>query len=255
MKSVALVLGMFLSGLALSSGIALRSAGYGQNSDEPTRVQVGVMTERQRVHSKLFERYSAGRKLDTPIPERRLGRNTIETGEETVYLEPGIGVTSPDIPVHSFVDFLKELSCNADAVVIASAKSRISQLTENKEFLFSDYVVTAEEVFKNTSLVHIAPGNDITVTRPGGRVEINGRIINAVDASFKALDVGSRYLLLVKYLPDTGAYTSMRKGSFLIQDDDLIALTEEGLPGGSGDTRIFTPEVRNVLASSCDRNK
>jgi hypothetical protein len=255
MKTVALILGMFLSGLALTSLIGINSAGYAQKNYEPTRIQVGVMTEKQRVHSRLFERYSAGRKLDVPPPERRLGRNTVETAEETVYLEPGITVSSPDVPIPTFIDFLKELSCNADAIVIGSARGRTSQLTENKEFLFSDYVVTSEEVFKNNSAAYIAPSSDIAVTRPGGRVQIKGRTISAVDGSFKPLDMGERYLLFLKYLPETGAYKSIRKGSFLIHDDDLIALTEEGIPGGPGDSRAFTSEARSVLTSDCDKNK
>jgi hypothetical protein len=190
-----------------------------------------------------------------PLQKRRLGRNTVETAEETVYLEPGITVSSPDVPVPSFIHFLKELSCNADTIVIAAAKTRISQLTENKEFLFSDYVVTLEEVFKNNSSAYIAASSDVTVTRPGGRVQIKGRTISAVDASFKPLDMGERYLLFLKYLPETGAYKSIRKGSFLIHDNDLIALTEEGIPGSPGDSRAFSAEARSVLSSGCDKNK
>jgi hypothetical protein len=109
------------------------------------------------------------------------------------------------------------------AIVIGSARGSTSQLTENKEFLFSDYVVTSEEVFKNNSSAYIASSSDVTVTRPGGRVQIKGRTISAVDASFKPLDIGERYLLFLKYLPETGAYKSIRKGSFLIHNDDLIS--------------------------------
>jgi len=255
MKSVALVLGMFLGGLGLAGVIAISSVGSSQKKVEPTQIRVGVMTARQKVHSKFFETYSAGRKLDVPLPERRLGKETVEATEETVYLEPGLTVTSPDVPELSFVDFLKDLSCQADATVIASAKDRTSQLTENREFLFTDYIVTVEENLKNNPSAYIAPNSDITVTRPGGRVQIKGRIVNALDASFKPLDTGKRYLLFLTYIPETGAYRALRKGSFLIEDDDLVALTEEVIPGGSGAIRTLTAEIRNVLTSGCDRNK
>ena len=256
MKSVALNLVMFVCGLGLASIFAISSVGSGQRKANPTQVQIGIMTERQRVHSKLFKTYSAGRKLDVPLKEKRPGKEAIEAPEETVYVEPGINVTSPDVPVLSFHDFLKDLSCQADAVVIATAKDGTSQLTENREFIFTDYVVTVDEVFKNNSSDFIASNNDITVTRPGGRIQIKTRIVNALDSSFQPLITGRRYLLFLTYIPETGSYSSLRKGSFLLQDDDLIALTEEAIPGGSVDpTRVLSDEIRAVLTSGCDRNK
>lgn len=253
MKSVALNLAMFGCGLGLASIFAISSVGSGQKKANPTPVQVGVMTERQRVHSKLFETYSAGRKLDVPLQERRPGKEPAEATEETIYLEPGITVTSPDAPVLSFSDFVKDLSCQADAVVIAASKNGTSQLTENKEFLFTDYIVTVDEVFKDNPSASIVPNNDLTVTRPGGRVQIKSRIVNALDASFKPLVTGKRYLLFLRYIPETGSYRSLRKGSFLVEDNDLIALTEEAIPGGSVDPTILSAEIRAVLTSGCDR--
>jgi hypothetical protein len=255
MKSVAFGLGMFLCGLGLVGVIAISSVGSAQKKVEPTQIRVGVMTARQRVHSKLFGNYITGRALDVPRLEKRPGKEPVEATEDGVYLGPGITVTSPDVPELSFVDFLKDMSCQADATVIASAKDGASQLTENREFLFTDYIVTVEENLKNNASAYIAPNSDMTVTRPGGRVQIKGRIVSAVDSSFMPLDTGKRYLLFLKYVPETGAYRSLRNGSFLIQNDDLIALTEETIPGGSGDTRALTAEVRRVLTSGCDRNK
>ena len=111
-----------------------------------------------------------------------------------------------------------------------------------------------DEVFKNNPSAFIAPNSDMTVTRPGGRIQIQSRIVNALDASFKPLVTGKQYLLFLKYVPETGSYSSLRKGSFLIENDDLIALTEESIPGGSVDTKVLSAEIRAVLTSGCDRN-
>jgi hypothetical protein len=255
MKSAAFALGMFVCGLGLASTVAISSVGSGQEKANPTQIQVGVMTERQRVHSKLFQTYSGGRKLDEPLQDRRPGKEAVEATEETIYLEPGITVTSADVPVLSFGDFLKDLSCHADAAVMATAKNGISHLTENREFLFTDYVVTVDEVFKDNPSAFIAPNSDMTVTRPGGRVQIKTRIVNALDSSFQLLVTGKRYLLFLRYIPETGSYRSLRKGSFLVQDDDLIPLTEEAIPAGSVDpNRVLSAEIRAVLTSGCDRN-
>lgn len=255
MKPAPSVLVMFSAGLGLASVIAIGSIGSAQKKDEPTQVQVGVMTPRQRVHSKLFGNYVTGRTLDVPRLQKRPGKEAGEATEDGVYLGPGIPVTSPDVPVLSFVDFLKDLSCEADATIIATAKDRTSQLTENREFLFSEYVVTVEEVLQNNPSAHLTATSALTVVRPGGRVQIKGRIVSAVDSSFMPLDTAKRYLLVLKYVPETGAYRSLRNGSFLIQDDELIALTEEQIPGGPGDTRAFSAEARSVLTSGCERNR
>ena len=124
MKSMASAVGMFVCGLGLASILASSSVGSGQRQADPA-IQVGVMTERQRVHSKLFEAYSAGRKLDVPLKEKRRGEEPVEATEESVFLEPGINVTSSDVPVLSLGDFLKDLSCQADAVVMAAARTQL----------------------------------------------------------------------------------------------------------------------------------
>lgn len=244
MKSAPSVLGMFIVGLGVASTIALTAARSAQQNDAPTRIQVGVLTESQRAHSKLYRDQSAGRRLDIPLPQSTRQKKSGETVEESVYLEPGTPITSPDAPVVSFVDFLRKLSCAADAVVMGLAKERTSQLTDGNEFVFSDYVVAVDEILKTNPSDYIAPNRDITVTRPGGKIEIGDRIVNVVDASFKALVKGKRYLLFLKYVPETGAYQSMRKGTFLVQDGELVALTEEFIPGGAGDTRPFDAEQK-----------
>lgn len=256
MKSAPPVLGMFIVGLGLASTIVLTAERSTQQSDAPTRIQVGVLTESQRVHSKLYKDYSAGRRLDIRLPEsgpQKKGEQA--TLEESVYLELGTPVTSPNAAVVSFDDFLRKLSCDADAVVIGLVKDRTSQLTDGNEFIFSDYVVTAEEIFRTGSAGYLAPNSDITVTRPGGKIEIRGRIVNAVDASFKPIEKGQRYLLFLKHVPETGAYQSMRNGTFLLQDGALVAMTEEFIPGSTDDTKPLNAETRRVLSIGCGTNK
>lgn len=217
--------------------------------EEATPIQVGVMTEKQRAHSKLFDSYKTSRKLDAlPLP------NQNDKGlEQGVYIEPGTPVTSPDAPALSFEDFLKETACASDAVAIVDVKDKSSQLTENREFIFTDYTAVVQQVFKDNALSPVRTGNTITVTRPGGKVQINGKVINALDSSFKLLQNEKRYLLFLKYIPGIDVYQSIRKGSFRLEDSKLISLTEEFLPGGSDNTRPFTIDVRKALASGCSR--
>lgn len=219
------------------------------HQEEATPIQVGVMTEKQRAHSKLFGSYKTNRKLDSlPVP----GEND-KALEQGVYIEPGTPVTSPYAPELSFTDFLTETACASDAVAIVNVKNKSSQLTENREFIFTDYTVVVQEVFKDNALSHIETGNSITVTRPGGKVQINRQVINALDSCFKLLQKERIYLLFLKYIPGIDVYQSIRKGSFGLEDSKLISLTEEFLPGGSNDPRPFTIDVRKTLTSGCSK--
>jgi hypothetical protein len=221
---------------------------FTSNKKKATPIEVGVMNAKQREHSKLYERYSTGRKLDAISPDE-----FSKVTEPGVYIEPGTPVINSEAPPISFEEFARNLACEADAVVIATIKDQASQLTESKEFIFTDYSAVVEEIHKNNQSAPISPNSIVTITRPGGRVEIKGKIVAALDAAFKYLKEGKQYLLFLKYIPQTGAYQSIRQGSFLIKENTLVAMTDEPVPGGKGDTREFTYSVRSVLSTNCVR--
>ncbi len=214
--------------------------------DKATAIQVGVMTEKQKEHSKLFKQYQSGKKLDA-IPAQEFAPG-VEPG---VYIEPGTPVLSSNVVVN-FDDFLRELNCDADAVVAVTVNDQAAQLTESKEFTFTDYTAEVREIYKNNPAAPLTQHSAITVTRPGGRVEINGRVVGAIDSSFKLLQQGKQYLLFLKYLPNTNSYKSIRQGSFLIDGDKLSAMTEEVLPWGNG-ALTLNDAVRNALFVNCHK--
>jgi hypothetical protein len=244
MKKISLVLLLLLCS---ATGIVMAISGSSQKEKEnATPIEVGLMSGKQKEHSKLYEQYRTGRKLDA-IPPSEFAK----VAEPGVYLEPGTPVINPEAPPISFEEFTKNLACEADAIVTATIKDQSSQLTENKEFIFTDYSAVVEEVHKNNQSASISPNSIITITRPGGRVEIKGKVVAALDAAFKLLKEGHRYLLFLKYVPQTGAYQSIRQGGFLIKGNSLVAMTDEAVAGGTGDTRKFTYSVRSALYSNC----
>lgn len=209
---------------------------------DATPIQVGVMSEKQRVHSRLLERedpYKSGRRLDDFVDGQASGK----------YIEPPLEITSPDVPRLSFPDFIKNFMCEVDAVVIAVVTDRTSQLTEQKKFVFTDYTMFVDDVYKGH--LDLAPNISVTVTRPGGKVSINGRIVTAIDSSYQLLESGKRYLLFLRYLPETGAYWSESKGTFLIDDDGLTPQTEGVVPGLSSHARGSFVSIRPALLSAC----
>jgi hypothetical protein len=227
-----------------SANSAVAGSGQSQSGHPPTPIQVGIMSDQQRQHSKLYGNYKYERTLDSYPSE------WFANGQEPgPYIGPGLVITSPDAPPLSFDDVIKDLKCDADAVVIGVVKSKESQLTDNKEFIFTDYIVTPSEVFKNNPAASILAGKDISVSRPGGRIQINGRTVGAVDSSFKLLNLTRNYLLFLKYIPETGAYRSVSKGTFEISNGAMTAMTEEWLPGGQ--SRPFGDDLRSFLYGAC----
>jgi hypothetical protein len=135
-------------------------------------------------------------------------------------------------------------------VAIVQIKEKTSQLTENREFIFSDYTATVTEVLKNNNAAALTATGSIVITRPGGKVRIGDRAVGALDSSFQPLSVNNSYLVFLKYLPATGAYTTIRRGSFLLSNNELTKLTEEHIPGEK--TQIFTSDVRYSI-TTCNR--
>jgi hypothetical protein len=122
------------------------------------------------------------------------------------------------------------MAYESDAVVIGVVGEKKSFLTEDENFVFSDYELNVEEILKNNSALPIKEKR-VTVTRPGGAVMLAGHTVRAIDESLEPLALGSRYLLFLNFIPSTGAYKAFNsKGSFLLKGDRIVKLTREDLP-------------------------
>ncbi|HEY0006664.1 MAG TPA: hypothetical protein VGB17_17915 [Pyrinomonadaceae bacterium] len=239
---VTLALTVVVSSAALQEQTQKNSMPSSQ--EEATPVQEGVMTEKQRVHANLFKKqyeYRKAKKLSSL------------TGNDTVGVEIGIPniPSSPSPPTFSLYEFLKSLSCQADAIVVGAVKSKSAQLTEDETFIFTDYEVRVEEIIKNNVAAAIQVKGELTLARPGGVVSLNGRTIYALDRSFKPLELGGRYLLFLQFIPSTGAYKQLNsKGSYQIKEGNKrIKLTNEPLPSeleNGDDVDSFLNELRHA---------
>jgi len=229
-----------------------------QMPEKANVIAPGNMNSRQKEHAKLYdERYQLGGRLDQP-PDPKLGAKLNES-EPQVFIAPGLeGLPDPSITVQSFAS---SLACRADLVLVGTVKDKESQLMESKAFLFTEYDVSVDDIYKNNALAPVTIGGEITVVRPGGRAEINGKILKTSDASFLPLVVGTRVLLFLKYIVKTGTYDSaddfLRKGSFQLRDNRLIALTRDPVPGfQSADPKLQTAALAEALAgisASCQK--
>ncbi|MGZ8844984.1 MAG: hypothetical protein ACXW3C_00820 [Pyrinomonadaceae bacterium] len=182
---------------------------------DATRVTEGVMSAKQIEHSKLYTQSNRRKKLST-------------TQDGTTLV---VGLPWSDEREKNkldFDDYLRETTCKAVSIVLGTVKSKASQLTTDGTFIFTDYELTVNDVLKNNPNFHIEPNTEITITRPGGVIDLNGKIISVKDRSFKPLEANKSYLLFLSFIPSTGAYRSLdSESNFEISKNRLLRLTDE----------------------------
>ena len=215
--------------------------------EEATPIKEGVMTEKQREHSKLIkgEPYIGGKKIADLIAKQ---------GDVEVY-GPIRNVPLLHLSTDEVLTYLK---CNADSVIIGRVTSKSSNLIETGTFLFTDYEVTVEEVLKDNSVAPLRADSNITITRLGGVVSLNGHIVRAIDETSAPLTMGGHYLFYLKYVPTTGSYRPLAHpafdDTFHLLNTDVSQVSNKKLPFGwhdRADATSFLSAARNVLNSPC----
>jgi hypothetical protein len=248
-KTLGLVVLVVVTLLVLMGVTGIRSQSRSTSAsglqDDATPIQEGRMTDKQREHSKLYKGYGTGKKL------KEIARET--SARIAVVRNTPMPVGESGDPT-SLSQFVNRLVCRADAVIIGTVKNRASQLTEDGEFIFTDYDLNVEEVLKDDIHSHLAPNVNLALTQPGGRVQLDGQMLEAEDKSFKPLLLGRRYILFVKFIQSTRAYTpSNSTSTYELSDNRISAQTEEPLAFGLNGEKssVFLEIVRAETASKC----
>jgi hypothetical protein len=164
--------------------------------DDATPIQEGVLTEKQKAHSKLFKKYgdvTQGRKLRDLVAQN---------GDVDV-----VKVLPTVLVPESFTleGYLTDLTCKADAVVLVTVQARSSQIIEEGTFIFTDYEARVDEVLKSHS-AQVNPTQSITISRVGGAVILNGHHVRAIDRRQELLEIGTKYLLYLRLIPATNSF-------------------------------------------------
>jgi hypothetical protein len=135
---------------------------------------------------------------------------------------------------------------------VASVKDKTSMFNEGETFVFTEHKVTVEEVIKNNSSAPIDPSSEITIIRAGGKLQVDGRTVVAIESTVKPIRVGTTYLLFLKWIPTTGAYQSISpfevKGNKLIALDTLLHDFQ-----GERDAKAVLETVRNAWKGGNDK--
>src|SRR5258705_13399114 len=93
------------------------------------------------------------------------------------------------------------------------------------------FTATITEVLKNNIASPLAVKGSVIITSPSGKVKIGDRVVSALDSAFLPPGVNASYLLFLKYIPATGAYTTLYKFSFGVSNNQLMKLNQASIPG------------------------
>lgn len=214
---------------------------------DATPVEMGRLTAKQRVHSKLYSHYS---ELTNNLPGDKTISETVAHSKSKIIersVEIGLGelLTEPEAPEA----YLGELARSSDLIIRGRVTKRVSQITEDDTFLFTDYDVIVIEVFNNNAAAPIDLGKTIVVTRPGGKVLVDGVVVKATDSAYAALPVNTNdVVVFLRFIPETGAYKTTRAtGAFELVGSTVRPLTGVPFPPGViRDSNSFLETIRAV---------
>jgi hypothetical protein len=189
------------------------------NLADATPVQIGVMTDQQRAHSRLFQAFSM-----TPGRNRILDEMARAPGED---IEINLYAHSEALAkLEDPKSFFKKLAREADAVIRATVLSKESQALEDMGWAFTDYRVEVLEVLKQNEASRLVEGAEVIITRPGGKLAIGNVVVTMNNIEFKPLRTNSEVLLFLKFVPETRAYATWdSSGSFEVDGTTVKLLT------------------------------
>lgn len=202
-------------------------------------------TAKQKEHGKL-NRHGGGRNL--------LERADTEAGDIAVFVDPPLEVLVAEYKEPETASaLLQKRVCDLSAAVVGTLVNETAQFNEDKDFVFTDYDVKIEEVVKDNSQRPIQAGGNITITRDGGTLQLDGRTFKAELADFKAFGKGQRFLLLLRYLPATDSYIAFAGGSFQLRENRVVPYLDAAYGEIKDDPATFLNNVRIMAHTNCTK--
>lgn len=143
--------------------------------------------------------------------------------------------------------YFGEFSRQSDVVIRGQVASKISQITEDGKFVFTDYSVSVMEIFKNREMAPLSKGSIIGVTCPGGKVLIDSVIVKAGGNSIATLPPNRELVLFLKFDPTSQEYKLTRyNGAFEIEAESVRSLAGRFPPNLLGTKTSFLSTTRQV---------
>ncbi|MGZ8845889.1 MAG: hypothetical protein ACXW3C_05445 [Pyrinomonadaceae bacterium] len=233
--------------ISLLSSIGLMF-GYSSKGGK-AKVQDVLRQEKKKEQSR-----SVYKGTHNPHSEKVVDIAATANGDVKLEREIGLPMLTPALAGPFSLDaFLAKRACDADAIVLGTPTKGTSQLTEDGSFVYTSYDLQIESVLKGNVLQPLLAGQAITVFRTGGTIQLNGKRVVAEYKAAKTLEVGSRYLLFLSFLPEKAAYAADHVG-YQIKNEKTVKLTEQKLDQTletGNDANAFIRSVSTAIAAPC----
>ena len=138
-----------------------------------------------------------------------------------------------------------------DIAVIGTVNKQLSILNANKSKIVTDSLLDVNEVLHLRAGFNVQPGDQLIVTRPGGRMHIDGHQVQIDINGFSPFFSGKEYLLFLSKNQSTGSYTVQPDGAFLTNGNDIWALYTKGKHPAApylDNKQAFSEKIRNKSA-------
>jgi hypothetical protein len=190
---------LYVLALAFS---ALTLSGQSKNPDE------SADERRARVHSQFWENNEVIGTIPQLLAEKTgiVTRVDDEDGREN-------DIAHQIQPPYALVRMI-EFACMSDAVVVGIPESGVSHMTTNLHFIYSELQLRITRVLQDNPKSPLIRSKRIPVVRAGGILTINRRLVIGQELHFPQFQPGDKYLLYLKYIPETGFYKAMAGRSF-----------------------------------------
>jgi hypothetical protein len=117
---------------------------------------------------------------------------------------------------------IKEAATHSDLIVVGQVIRSTSAFTEKAGFIFTDSEVLIERVIaqsaEDKSRGLLDANSEITVTSPGGIMSVEGHRVSAFLPNEVALKANGRYILFLKFLPESNSYKRVDLQGFDISE-------------------------------------
>jgi hypothetical protein len=185
---------------------------YQAEITDATPVRLGVLSPKQQFHSRLHNGVGM-----------RVGGKTISEWlafykDQQIFLQTdllGRRFLESD-QLEAPEDFFGRLAMESDAILRGRVTGKISQITEDGCFLFTDYDFVVLDAFKNNPKAPVDTGATVTFTCRGGKIVLDNVILQAGGNGEVLYPINTQDLLLfMRFIPETGSYRLARDdGSF-----------------------------------------
>jgi hypothetical protein len=146
---------------------------------------------------------------------------------------------------------LAQMAKGADAVVSGPAVGRYSAANPLHTALYSDWVVSVTKVYKNSSTIGVQAGSEITVTRIGGDLALNGHRVIYRDSAFPDFAMNHTYVFYLRAHPDSSSFGAISGGTFDLTGTTPALLADPRNPTGM---RAFSQSSTTEFLAAVERS-